>query len=98
MNLWLHRKVTMKAVLQVLVGLVLWVAIGAVLIYSSLPIFWEHEERLQFHVYPITWRSGVLAVLLLAVTQAISFLVFRCIRWGHTRTSDTHLGGGIKPI
>ena len=90
MNLWTHRKETMKAVLQVLVGLVLWVAIGAVLIYSSLPIFWEHEERLQFHVS--TWRSGVFAVLLLAVTQAISFLVFRCIRWGHTRTSDTHLG------
>jgi|HubBroStandDraft_1064217.scaffolds.fasta_scaffold318980_3 hypothetical protein len=98
MNLLLHRKETMKAVLQVLVGLVLCVAIGAVLIYSSLPIFWEHEERLQHHVYPITWRSGGLAVLLLAVTQAISFLVFRCIRWGYTRTSDTHLGGGIKPI
>lgn len=85
-------KETMKAVLQVLVGLILWVATGAVLIYSSLPIFWEHEERLQFHVYPITWRSGVLAALLLAVTQAISFLVFRRIRWGHTRTSGTHLG------
>lgn len=92
MNLWLHRKEMMKTVLQVLIGLVLWVAIGAVLIYSSLPIFWEHEEPLQFHVYPITWRSGVLAVLVLAVTQAISFLVFRCIRWGHTRTSDKHMG------
>jgi hypothetical protein len=87
-------KETMKTVFQVLVGLILWVATGAVLIYSSLPIFWEHEERLQFHVYPITWRSGVLAVLLLAVTQAISFLVFRRIRWGHTRTPDT----GIKPV
>ena len=76
-----------KAVLQVLVGLVLWVGIGAVLLYSSLPIFWEHEERLQFHVYPITWHSGVLAVLLLAVTQAISFLIFRGIRWGQSRTS-----------
>jgi hypothetical protein len=87
-------KETMKTVLQVLVGLVLWVATGAVLIYSSLPIFWEHEERLQFHVYPITWRSGVLGVLLIAVTQTISFLVFRRIRWGHTRTPDT----GIKPV
>jgi hypothetical protein len=37
----------MKTVLQVLVGLVLCVGIGAVLIYSSLPIFWEHEEPLQ---------------------------------------------------
>jgi len=87
-------KETMKTVLQVLVGLGLWVATAAVLIYSSLPIFWEHEERLQFHVYPITWRSGVLAVLLLAIAQAISFLVFRRIRWGHTRTPDT----GIKPV
>lgn len=87
-------KETIKTVLQVLVGLVLWVATAAVLIYSSLPIFWEHEERLQFHVYPITWRSGVLAVLLLAIAQAISFLVFRRIRWGHTRTPDT----GIKPV
>lgn len=91
MNLGLHKKETMKAVLQVLVGLVLCVVIGEVMIYSGLPIFWEHEEPLQPHVYPITWRSGVLAVLLLAVTQAISFLAFRCIRWGHTRTSDTHL-------
>jgi len=76
-------KETMKTIFQVLFGLALCVGIGAVLIYSSLPIFWEHEERLQFHVYPITWRSGVLAVLLLTITQAISFLVFRRIRWGH---------------
>jgi hypothetical protein len=87
-------KETMKAVLQVLVGLAFWGATAAVLIYSSFPIFWEDEERLQFHVYPITWGSGVLAVLLLAVTQAISFFVFRRIRWGHTRTPDT----GIKPV
>ena len=90
----LQTRDTMMTVAQVLVGLVLCVGIGAVLIYSRLPIFWEHEERLQFHVYPITWRSGVLGVLLLAVTQAISFLVFRRIRWGHTRTPDT----GIKPV
>lgn len=82
-------KATMKTLLQVLFGLALCVCIGAVLIYSSLPIFWEHEERLQFHVYPITWRSGVLAVLLLAVTQAISFLIFRRIQRGHTGTPRT---------
>jgi hypothetical protein len=87
-------KEKMKTILQVLFGLALCVGIGAVLIYSSLPIFWEHEERLQYHVYPITWRSGVLAVLLLAITQTISFLVFRRIRWGHTRTPNT----GIKPV
>jgi CDP-diglyceride synthetase len=70
----------MKTVLQVLVGLVLCVVVGAVLIYSSLPIFWEHEDHLQPHVYSLTWRSGVMLVLLLAVTQWGSFLVFRWIR------------------
>lgn len=88
MNLSPHRNEKMQVVLQVLVGLVLCIAIGAVLIYSRLPIFWEHEERLQPHVYPITWRSGILAVLLLAVTQAVSFLVFRCIRRSRTRTRE----------
>lgn len=71
----------MKTVFQVLVGLALCVGIGAALIYSSLPIFWEHED-LQPHVYSITWRSGVMLVVLLAVTQGISFLAFRCVRFG----------------
>ena len=44
----LQTRGTMKTVIQVLVGLVFCIGIGAVLIYSSLPIFWEHEERLQF--------------------------------------------------
>jgi hypothetical protein len=86
-------KETMKTILQVLFGLALCVGIGAVLIYSSLPIFWEHED-LQPHVYSFTWRSGVMLAALLAVTQGISFLVFRCVHWGHTRTPDT----GIKPV
>lgn len=81
----------MKTVLQVLFGLALCAAVGAVLIYSSLPIFWEHED-LQPHVYSITWRSGVMLVLLLTITQGISFLAFRRVRWGRARTSDAHLG------
>jgi hypothetical protein len=83
----------MKTVLQVLIGLVLCVGIGGVLIYSSLPIFWEHEEPLQPHVYSLTWRSGVMLVALLAVTQGISFLSFRRVRWGRQhRTPDARLG------
>lgn len=78
----------MKAVLQVFFGLALCVAIGAVLIYSSLPIFWEHED-IQPHVYSLTWRSGVMLVLLLAVTQGVSFLAFRCIRWRSRRNRAT---------
>jgi hypothetical protein len=81
----------MKTILQVSVGLVLCGAIGAVFIYSSLPILWEHED-LQPHVYSLTWRSGVMLVLLIAVTQGISFLVFRRVRWGRARTSEARLG------
>ena len=82
----------MKTVLKVLFGLALCVGIGAVLIYSSLPIFWEHED-LQPHVYSITWRSGVMLVALLAVTQGVSFLVFRLVRrWRHHSTPNAPLG------
>ncbi len=70
----------MKTLLQVLVGLALCAAMGYVLIFSSIPLFWEHEEPLQSHVYSVTWRSGVMLVVLLAVTQAISFMLFRRIR------------------
>jgi hypothetical protein len=76
-----------KTLLQVLVGLALCAAIVYVLIYSSLPLFWEHEEPLQAHVYSLTWRSGVVLVLLLAVTQAISFLLFRRNRRRRTSSS-----------
>jgi hypothetical protein len=83
---------TMKTILQVLFGLALCVGIGAVLIYSSLPIFWEHEELLDPGVYSLTWRSGVMLVLLLAATQGISFLVCRRIRWGQVARSPRSKG------
>ena len=67
----------MKNLAQVLVGLVLCVASAYVLVYSSIPAFWEHEDRLQPHVYSVTWRSGVMLVVLMAITQAISFFIFR---------------------
>ena len=73
----------MKTLLQVLGGLVLCAATGYTLIYySKIPIFWEHEEPLDPGVYSLTWRSGVMLVVLLAVTQAVSFMIFRRIRMG----------------
>jgi hypothetical protein len=67
-----------RIALQVLFGAVLCMAIAIWLFCSSLPLFWEHEDP-QPHVYSITWRSDVMFLLLLAVTQAISFFVFRRI-------------------
>lgn len=88
-------KETVKIIFQVLLGLALCAVAGYVLIYyTKVPLLWEHEELLDPGVYSLTWRSGVMLVVLLAITQGISFVVFRCIRWGHTRTPDT----GIKPV
>jgi hypothetical protein len=71
----------MKTLVQVLIGLALCAAIVYGLIYySKIPLLWEHEEALDPGVYSITWRSGVALILLLAATQAISFVLFRRIR------------------
>ncbi len=79
-------KETMKTILQVLFGLALCAVVGYVLIYyTNVPLLWEHEELLDPGVYSLTWRSGVMLVLLLASTQGISFLVFRRLRWGRAR-------------
>src|SRR5271157_1515504 len=61
--------------LQVLCGLVLFMAVAVSLIYSSHSFFWE--TRYPDGSNPITWRSDVVLLLLLAITQGISFLGFR---------------------
>ena len=66
----------MKSLLQIVLGLALAAVVGYALVYSSIPLFWEHEERLQPHVYSLTWRSGVMLIGLLAITQTITFLIF----------------------
>ena len=67
----------MRLAVQILAGLTFCIIIAYVLAYSGMPFFWEHEEPLQPYVETITWRSGVALVLLLAITQAISFALFR---------------------
>ena len=64
--------------LEVLFGSALCMAIAVALLYSRLPLFWEQQD--QPHVYSITWRSDLVFLLLVAITQGISFLVFRRIR------------------
>jgi len=67
----------MRKVFQIALGAVLCIAVVAPLIYSSLPLFWEHED--EPYVYSITWRSGVVVLVLLLVTQWISHLIFRWV-------------------
>ena len=77
--------ILMKTVFQVVVGAALCFAVAAFLVYGGGPIFWEHEDRLQPHVYSITWRSALLLVLLVILTQWISHLLFRRIGTGRKK-------------
>jgi len=63
--------------LQVFSGLALCVAIAVPLTYSSFSFFWETQYPDGSN--PITWRSGLLLMGLVAITQWIAFLIFR--RW-----------------
>lgn len=80
----------MRALLQVLLGAVLCVAIALGVVYSPIPLIWEHED--QPLVYSITWRSAIVFLLLVLITQGISYVVFRLIgrnrRKPHTKTTD----------
>jgi CDP-diglyceride synthetase len=64
----------MRKLFQIIFGAALCIAITAGLIYSPFSLFWEHED--QPHVYSITWRSVVVFLLLVLLTQWISQLVF----------------------
>jgi hypothetical protein len=61
--------------LQVFSGLALCAAIAVALTYSGVSFFWEAQYPDKSN--PITWRSGVLLLALIAVTQLIAVLVFR---------------------
>ena len=71
----------MKTVFQVLFGLLLCVATALWLTYySNLPFFWEKQSPDGSYEISL-WRSGLLFLLLLAVTQWLSSRVFRRIRF-----------------
>jgi hypothetical protein len=75
--------------LQVLFGVVLCMATAVGLVYSKLSFSWEVQYADGSS--PITWRSDVLLLLLLAATQGISFLVFHRLRPGGGRPTASPL-------
>lgn len=70
-------KAKAKVFFQVLAGLAMGAAVSVWLVYSSVPIFWEHEDPQQHDVYSLTWRSALMFFLIVAATQGFSFLMFR---------------------
>jgi hypothetical protein len=72
LSFWVFRH---GIALQVCSGLALCAAIGVSLTYSGVSFFWEAQYPDKSN--PITWRSGVLLLALIAVTQLVAVLVFR---------------------
>ncbi len=82
-SFWAFRH---RIALQVLFGLVLCMAIAVWSLYSRLSFFWETSYPDGSN--PITWRSDVMFLLLLAITQWITFWVFRRFRRRGSSTTE----------
>lgn len=67
----------MRTVLQVLFGMLLCVTTAIALTYSRFPFFWETQY--PDGSCPISWRSGLVFLVLLGATQWIAFLLFRLL-------------------
>jgi Na+-transporting methylmalonyl-CoA/oxaloacetate decarboxylase gamma subunit len=67
----------MRKLFQAALGAGLCIGIAAGLIYSPFPLFWEHEDEPR--VYSMTWRSAIVLLVLVLLTQWISHLIFRWI-------------------
>jgi uncharacterized membrane-anchored protein len=67
-------------VTEVLVGVVLCAGVASWLMFSSHSFFWE--TRYPDGSSPITWRSALVLLVLLALTQAASFVIFQRLRPG----------------
>ena len=75
----------MKAVIQIIVGIMVTVVICLLFVYTRLSLFWE--TRYPDGSSPITWRSGLAFLLFLVVGQLVGFFVAR--RMGRTGNHDT---------
>jgi TRAP-type C4-dicarboxylate transport system permease small subunit len=73
-----------KTALAILCGFALCAGVAFWLMYSTVSLSWETEY--PDGSIPITWRSGVALLLLLAVTQGISFLFFRLVRLNNKKS------------
>ena len=88
---WIFRR---RIVLQVIVGLFLCTLVAVWLIYSRISFSWE--VRYPDGSNPITWRSDVLLLFLIAITQGVSFLIFRNLKPGREGSSASPLSHGSR--
>jgi drug/metabolite transporter (DMT)-like permease len=74
-SFWTFRR---RIALKLFLGMVLCVGIATLILYSSYSFSWEPKD--PEGTFPLTWRSDVVILLLLSVTQGLSFLAFRLTR------------------
>jgi len=74
-----------KAVIQIIVGIMVTVVICLLFLYTRLSLFWE--TRYPDGSSPITWRSGLAFLLFVVAGQLVGFFVAR--RMGGTGNHET---------
>jgi hypothetical protein len=83
-SFWTFRR---RIALRVFLGLALCAAIATCLLYSIYSFSWELQE--SDGTFLLTWRSDGVILLLLSITQGLSFLAFRLIRLRSGRRHNT---------
>lgn len=63
---------------KVLLGVLLAMAVGYSILFSSFPLFWESQY--VDGSYPITWRSDLVFLLVLAASEGVVFSAYRIVR------------------
>ena len=63
----------MRAVIQVVIGIVVTAVISLLFLCTRVSLFWE--TRYPDGSYPISWRSGLAFLIFLAVGQLVGFYV-----------------------
>lgn len=71
-SFWTFRR---RIALRIFLGLVLCFGVATLILYSSFSFSWEPKD--PEGMFPLTWRSDAIILLLLSITQGLSFLVFR---------------------
>jgi len=74
-SVWTFRR---RIALRVFLGLALCAAITTCLLYSIYSFSWELQG--SDGTFLLTWRTDGVILLLLSITQGLSFLAFRLIR------------------
>jgi hypothetical protein len=66
----------MQRSVQFVVGVLLWIGLMSCFLYSPLRLWWEpiYSDGSQ----PLTWRSALIAIVLLLAAQYASRFLFTC--------------------